>query len=89
MISGVLRAAAEEYEPVCATPARSSARIVESTPRCPWSRLCVAAVEHARHPVWPIAAASAGGVLNTGKPVGRAGVIGVSTWHSARSARRM
>ena len=89
MISGVLCAAADVYEPVCATPARFSARMVPSTPRCPWSRVCVAAVEHARHPVWRIAVASAGGVLNTGYPVAAAGVIGVSTWHSARSARRI
>ena len=66
MISGVFCAAAEEKVPVCATPARSSARIVSSTPVCPWSRECVAAVEHARHPVWAIAVASAGGVLKVG-----------------------
>jgi len=66
MISGVARAAAEENEPVCATPARSSARIVSSTPACPWSRVCVAAVEQARHPVWRIAVASSGGVLKIG-----------------------
>jgi hypothetical protein len=35
MISGVVRAAAEEKVPACATPARSSARIVSSTPVCP------------------------------------------------------
>ena len=66
MISGVCCAAAEEKVPACATPARSSARIVSSTPVCPWSREWVPAVEQARHPVWAIAVASAGGVLKVG-----------------------
>src|SRR5215831_4280548 len=86
MISGVFCAAAEVNEPVCATCARFSARMVPATPRCPWSRVCVPAVEHASHPVARIAAASAGGVLNTGYPVNGGPDIGVSTWHNARSA---
>ena len=66
MINGVCWAAAEEKVPVCATPARSSARMVSSTPVCPWSSECVPAVEQARHPVWRIAVARAGGVLKVG-----------------------
>jgi len=35
IMSGVSCAAAEVNEPVCATRARFSARIVPTTPRCP------------------------------------------------------
>ena len=65
--------------PVCATPARSSERIVAATPALPRSRAWFEAVLHASQPVAAIASASAGGALNRGDPAGGAmSVIAVS-----------
>ena len=58
-------------------------------PYSPTSREWFDAVLHTSQPTLLIEPASAGGVRNTGYPVGVPGTSGVSTWQMARSAPSM
>ena len=66
MITGFRWAAADGNEPVCSTPAWSSAWPVASIPVWVWSREWLEAVSQPSQPVALIPCASAGGVLKIG-----------------------